>query len=96
MTNRVPNAGGEERIEVTDRPRHVISCGMTKPHTHLEFWHADGTILQASDENAAPFPIKIGEQIILGNKPYEVSEIIDGEPRESNGTLYYRRVVRVK
>lgn len=69
---------------------------MIKPHTHLEFWHVDGTILQVSDENAAPFSLEIGEQIVLGYKPYQVTEIIDSDPREVDGTLYHRRIVRVK
>lgn len=69
---------------------------MAKSHTHLEFWDLDGTILHTSDENAAPFSLKIGEQIVFGNKPYEVAEIIDTDPREADGTVYYRRIVRVK
>jgi hypothetical protein len=67
-----------------------------KSHTHLEFWNVDGTILDSSDENAAPFTLKIGEQIIVGERTHEVVEIIDTDPREVDGTVYYRRVVRVK
>lgn len=73
----------------------MIICGRMKSHTHVEFWNVDGTILHESDENAAPFPLKLGEQIILGDKPYKVVELIDTEPRESDGVLHYRRVVRV-
>jgi len=69
---------------------------MSRPHTHLEFWHIDGTILETSDANAAPFALKVGEQFIIGNQPYEVVEIIDSEPREDDGIIYYRRIVRVK
>jgi hypothetical protein len=67
-----------------------------KSHTHLEFWNVDGTILDASDANAAPFSLKRGEQIIIGDRPYEVVEIIDSEPREDDGRIYYRRIVRVR
>jgi hypothetical protein len=31
---------------------------------------------------------------VVGN-PYTVREIIDSEPREENGVIYYRRIVRV-
>lgn len=67
-----------------------------KSHTHLELWNVDGAILQESDDDAAPFPLKVGEQIVVGGKPQQVFEIIDSEPRELNGVLYYRRIVRVK
>ncbi|HWX16203.1 MAG TPA: hypothetical protein VNY07_06420 [Chthoniobacterales bacterium] len=67
-----------------------------KSHTHLELWNVDGTILQAADEEAAPFALKVGEQILLGGKAYQVFEIIDSDPRELNGVIYYRRVVRVR
>jgi len=59
-------------------------------------WNVDGAILDARDENAAPFPLKVGEQIVVGDTPYQVIEIIDSEPREVDGTLHYRRIVRVK
>jgi hypothetical protein len=67
-----------------------------KSHTHLEVWNVDGTILDSSDENAAPFTLNIGEQIIVGERTHEVVEIIDTDPHEVDRTVYYRRVVRVK
>ena len=69
---------------------------MAKSHTHIEFWNVDGTILEQSDANAAPFSLKVGEQIILGGQPHQVTEIIDSEPREVNDTVHYRRIVRVR
>ena len=74
----------------------MIICRMIKSHTHLEFWDVDGTILHESEENVAPFPLRIGEQIVFGDRPYQVAEIIDTNPRELDGTLYYRRFVRVR
>lgn len=53
-------------------------------------------INHASQENAAPFSLKKGDQIIFGNRTFEVAEIIDSDPQERDGTLYYRRVARVK
>jgi hypothetical protein len=65
-----------------------------RPHTHIEIWHLDGTILDSSDKNAAPFPLQVGEQL-LAPGPYTVREVTDSEPREENGVIYYRRIVRV-
>jgi hypothetical protein len=68
---------------------------MPEPHTHLEVWHVDGTILQECDEDAAPFPLNIGEQMIVGNNTYQVREVIDTDPTELDGRLHYRRIIRV-
>jgi len=66
-----------------------------RSYTHLEFWHVDGTILETSDANAAPFPLKIGEQIVIGSNTYQVKEVIDTGPTELEETLHYRRIIRI-
>ena len=68
---------------------------MLKPHTHIEFRHLDGALLSESDEHAAPFRLEAGEQMHFGDKVYRVREIIDSTPREVDGVLHFRRLVRM-
>jgi len=68
---------------------------MPQSRTHLEVWHLDGTILHECDEDAAPFPLNIGEQMVFGTNTYQIREVIDTGPTELEGTLHYRRVIRV-
>jgi negative modulator of initiation of replication len=63
---------------------------------HLELWHIDGTILGERD-GAQAFPEwRQGDHVQpeMINKPVEVCEILDSS-HEENGTVYFRRIVRV-
>lgn len=64
-----------------------------KSHYHIEVWQTDGTILSERD-TTTPFPkFEVGEQVIF-DSILQVKEVLDSS-NEADGTVYFRRIVRV-
>jgi hypothetical protein len=60
---------------------------------HLEIWNRDGTILF---EDESPFTeVVAGDPYTFKNKSYHVLEVIDRSGEAPDGTIYFRRLLRI-